>query len=423
MPVKYEDSVGGGGSGDVSGPGSSIDNAVVLFDGVTGNLIKSSSLILGEGSSFIFDTATPVIFTATEFQIGHENDGATNPLGYNAPTNSAHKFRIAGSQIAIIQNSGVKITSGAAVGSTAPAFEVEVSTNSNLPASTEFNNVIFDMSPAGGQIFDTGAIQTQREVLFTAPTYHAAGASTIFTAATVGVDGPPSAGSNMTFAVATGFHVNAKSVNLGVNGSVFGNLVYQSGLANGQADAGIVAGYGVVSISSVGLGNTTNQVAVACSFYAASIQYSAVTNTRTILKLATSYIGGAPTISGTCAVTEGPYALWVDSDAARFDGRVMNKRWTGTGSAADLVLPDDGQFGVITGTTNIQRISTAGWTPTISICTEYTNTLTIEHGIASGGGFARILCEASTNMVVNNGDIVEFFFNGTDFYASYRRIA
>jgi len=38
----------GGGSGDVVGPASSTDNAVVRYDGTTGKLIQNSNAILSD---------------------------------------------------------------------------------------------------------------------------------------------------------------------------------------------------------------------------------------------------------------------------------------------------------------------------------------------------------------------------------------
>jgi hypothetical protein len=46
----------GGGSGDVSGPSSALDNDLVLFDGTTGKLIKDSGKTISdiENDAFLF---------------------------------------------------------------------------------------------------------------------------------------------------------------------------------------------------------------------------------------------------------------------------------------------------------------------------------------------------------------------------------
>jgi len=67
---------------------------------------------------------------------------------------------------------------------------------SNNTASTEF--VGFDHDLSRTSTWATGALTTQREALFRAPTYAFAGASTITTAATVAITGAPIPGTNAT---------------------------------------------------------------------------------------------------------------------------------------------------------------------------------------------------------------------------------
>lgn len=58
---KFSTSVSGGGAstGDVAGPGSSTDNALVRFDGITGKLIQDSNTTLTDGGSLILTGQTP----------------------------------------------------------------------------------------------------------------------------------------------------------------------------------------------------------------------------------------------------------------------------------------------------------------------------------------------------------------------------
>lgn len=67
---------GGGGTGDVVGPGSATDNAIVLFDGTTGKLIKDSGILLSAKQ----DTLTDVNFGT--FEVGLT--GKTTPLDADA---------------------------------------------------------------------------------------------------------------------------------------------------------------------------------------------------------------------------------------------------------------------------------------------------------------------------------------------------
>lgn len=65
---------GGGGSGDVTGPGSSTDNAISLFDGTTGKVIKNSTVIINPAG--IITGVTSLIIA----------DGATLVYGGNSAT-------------------------------------------------------------------------------------------------------------------------------------------------------------------------------------------------------------------------------------------------------------------------------------------------------------------------------------------------
>ena len=57
---------GGAGSGDVAGPGSSTANAVALFDGVTGKIVKNSGLTT-DGSNSLFIAGTLGVSGSTIF--------------------------------------------------------------------------------------------------------------------------------------------------------------------------------------------------------------------------------------------------------------------------------------------------------------------------------------------------------------------
>lgn len=73
---------GGSGSGDVSGPGSSTDNAITRWDGTTGQLIQDSTAILEDNGAGHFlavlqqDTipasATLVVQSGEVYIIGEE---------------------------------------------------------------------------------------------------------------------------------------------------------------------------------------------------------------------------------------------------------------------------------------------------------------------------------------------------------------
>lgn len=100
------------------------------------------------------------------------------------------------------QLDGVETISPAARTGTAPiAFQVVTPADTALTASTESILNQFGGSTAQATVtrqFSTGALTTQRENLFVAPTYGFVGASTLTNAATVAITGAPVAGTNAT---------------------------------------------------------------------------------------------------------------------------------------------------------------------------------------------------------------------------------
>ncbi|MDA1169221.1 MAG: hypothetical protein O3A36_02710, partial [bacterium] len=76
------------------------------------------------------------------------------------------------------------------------ALIVEGGAHTTLTASTEATDINFNL--ARTVQFDTGALTTQRAMRIQAPTYSFVGASTITTASTLSISGPPVAGTNAT---------------------------------------------------------------------------------------------------------------------------------------------------------------------------------------------------------------------------------
>jgi hypothetical protein len=85
--------------------------------------------------------------------------------------------------------------------------------HTNLTASTEATDFMFDANRVVQ--FATGALATQRATIFGAPTYAFVGASTITTAATVDIIGPPVAGTNATITSSYALRVEAGTSQFG----------------------------------------------------------------------------------------------------------------------------------------------------------------------------------------------------------------
>lgn len=95
-------------------------------------------------------------------------------------------------------------------------------------ASTE--NIGFYVAPASVKEWATGAITTQRENVFFAPTYSFVGASTITVASTLSVVGPPTAGTNAAITEARSLDVDPDAA--GTSMSVIGQTAIEGSGGN-----------------------------------------------------------------------------------------------------------------------------------------------------------------------------------------------
>ena len=95
---------------------------------------------------------------------------------------------------------------------TTPILQAVGAAHTGLPASTEATDVDFNL--ARTVQFATGAITTQRAMRIQAPTYGFVGASTITTASTLSISGPPVAGTNATITNAYALNVESGYVNV-----------------------------------------------------------------------------------------------------------------------------------------------------------------------------------------------------------------
>lgn len=163
------------------------------------------------GGSGTLTVGTTAIASGTAGRILYETSG--NVLG-----------EIAGS--GADSSGAVQFAASARTSGVAQYFRINTPADTTLTASTESVGVYFGGDGSGSTVtrqWSTGALTTQREYVFVAPTYAFAGASTLTTAATVAITGPPVAGTNATI-------TNANA--LDVTGSVIFRLPAISG-ANG----------------------------------------------------------------------------------------------------------------------------------------------------------------------------------------------
>ena len=116
--------------------------------------------------------------------------------------------------------SGHSFAVTATAGSAPIPFRFTDAAYSALTASTEMTSVTFNLAQT--KTFAAGALATQRAFRIRAPTYAFAGASTITTASTLSISGPPVAGTNAT--ITNPYSLYVESGTTWFNGNVkFGN--------------------------------------------------------------------------------------------------------------------------------------------------------------------------------------------------------
>jgi hypothetical protein len=105
------------------------------------------------------------------------------------------------------------------------AFTVTGAAHTTLALSTEATDVNFNL--ARTVQFATGALTTQRAMRIQAPTYSFVGASTITTASTLSISGPPVAGTNAT--ITNAYALNVESGRIGFTGGFGTGGIYFGG--------------------------------------------------------------------------------------------------------------------------------------------------------------------------------------------------
>lgn len=147
-------------------------------------------------------------------------------------------------------------------------------------------------------------------------------------------------------------------------------------------------------------------------FQAPTLNGAAGGGTETITNGSTVYIADAP--SGTdITFTNGPYALFIDSGQARFDGRIVRQATVDIASAGDMTLGSDGNLFRVTGTTTINGIASAGWGTFSEITLYFTASVTVKHNTAASAGFKSFLLAGAADFSATADDTLNLFYDGT----------
>ena len=171
--------------------------------------------------------------TNRAIEIGHYSSGGTFTSALSIATNS-------NVGIGTTTPSGtLHIAQAVATTGSPTAFTLTGAAHTTLALSTEATDVNFNL--ARTVQFATGALTTQRAMRIQAPTYGFVGASTITTASTLSISGPPVAGTNATITNAYALNVESGTSNFG--GEIILNsnkLTFGSSSLSGNVGAALV---------------------------------------------------------------------------------------------------------------------------------------------------------------------------------------
>jgi hypothetical protein len=209
----------GTGSGDVVGPVSATDNALVRWDAATGKLAQDSTWVLNDGGSVTMTGTSGsthnliVGSTNTNIQLRGNRAAASTTADVEANTVATRtagflfEAQNANNAQARIRFDGAFLPSVTA--RTSGIAQAIVSGGANHTGQTASTEAPHWHAQTYTRTWATGAIATQREVRIDGPTYAFAAASTITDAATLYVGAAPAAGTNATITNAYALWVDA----------------------------------------------------------------------------------------------------------------------------------------------------------------------------------------------------------------------
>lgn len=411
--------------GAVNNGGTVTKSYAAEFDvqsGATNNytaLFSGGDVQMTNASLFWTTDNTPI---ATNYSIGR---GGTNQLIFNIPTGATNfSFTQNGTSfLTYLGTSPISITQIAATSGNPIAFTLTGAAHTGLTAATaaeDFKiNLSRTISYAVGD--NNGAISLVNFALNA--TLASAGASTYASVVGALFGGIPTAGTNVTVTTAVGVAIGSVGTTVAAN-SIYQLFVTPPAVANGQGNMTDFVGINCGSFfGNISLGNQTATLTNLASVFLRTVTYQSTTNTRTVTNAATLLIEGAPTSGGNVTFTNGPYSAWVKAGASRFDGRVLPAEGASIAAANSLTLGADGNTFLITGNTQINAITTSGWTAGSYITLLFSGTPTVKNNTAGGAGTAVLLLSGSADLTAANNTVLGLFYDGTQWQETFRKVA
>ena len=311
-----------------------------------------------------FDTGVAIV--ATSYSIGRDADG-TNQLHLNVPTGSSFEFSV--NDVAEVVLNATNLQPGANDGS---ALGVS-------------GTAWADLFLASGGVINWSAADVT--ITHAADTLTFAGASTgyVFDA-------------ELTISTSGGTAQDAVDIN-------YANTAYTT--AVGLIDivrTGALTGVDtqtIIDLQILPSFTLTEPGAGSVTLYGANIDLSGIAVTA---GAGTSTLAALRLVANADADVGTNLALLVDAGTARFDGRVLENQGADVASANDLTLGADGNSFEITGTTQVNAITTSGWQNGSIITLLFTSTPTVKHNTAGGAGTAVLLLAGAVDFAATAGD-------------------
>jgi hypothetical protein len=339
---------GGGGSGDVVGPASATDNAIVRFDTTTGKLVQNSTVIVS-------DTGT----MSGVISLGLKETGVgTDQIIFQAPTALTSSYTLTfpvddGLSNQFLSTDGNGILSWSTpVGSGDVVGPASATDNAIVRFDTTTGKLVQNSAVTisdTGDVIATGALRSNTSLILQDPntpanlvTISASASTTASFSLTLPVDDGLSGQALIT----DGSGLLSWSTSTGVPGGIDTQIQYNNAGSFGGSSAMTISGLlftltgkqrfaPIVLAGTPGLlgshiesgtqtfndtsGGPTTAAAVFTSFATPILTASA---SKTTAQAATIYIAGAPTAGTNETITES-YSIWVNSGDSKFDGRIL----------------------------------------------------------------------------------------------------
>lgn len=345
---------------------TSNDAPGMIIGGITGSTTVSQAPVVILGAKSDGSTGIAPV-SDDEFIFAASNGFASNPFGVLGDGSVYSEGRYLGKGAQFEGGDGatesLKITAAASGGGTSDIF--------------------FDLR---NKSFATGNIGVQTGITIFAPTYDFVGASTISIAATEYMDASPSAGTNGIVTRSFGWLFDGGSVSA-ANARAIG--IFPQGIANGFGNMTSLFAQSVELSpvnTDVSLGDQTALLGDLGSVRLGIIPYTSLTNNRSVTgDVATLLIDGAPSAGAHVGFVQDPYSIHVKANASRFDGRLLTSKGTDVASANNLALGSDGNFFHITGTTQINCLTSTSWTNGTEITFVFDGALTLKNAQTCAG--------------------------------------